>query len=482
MPSLSAQTPIIVWFRQDLRVGDQPALTAAVQSGAPVIPLFILDKKVAGNWTPGAASRWWLEGSLMALDKDLRSRGSRLILRWGNSQEVLESVAAKTGASGVYFNRHHEPFFVEEELAVATALEQEGLMCRRFGGGVLLFEPEMVRTKAGGQFRVFTPFYKACLVSKEINPPLPEPISIKAPPVWPDSEILTGWNLRPSGLGWTKGLCNHWKQGSGQASTILNLFLEKGVRTYPEDRDRPDREGTSILSPYLHFGEISPRQVWHQTLLRSNIRPDLNKGSNAYLRELIWREFSFHLLHHFPKIADEPFNPAFKSFAWKDDVQALSAWQKGMTGYPIVDAGMRQLWQTGWIHNRVRMIVASFLTKHLLIPWQDGARWFWDTLVDADLANNSASWQWVAGCGADAAPFFRIFNPILQGRKFDATGTYVRKWVPEIVNLPNRVIHAPWENRIYVDGYPRPIIDHRLARQRALNVFKNMRTETERLR
>ena len=288
--------------------------------------------------------------------------------------------------------------------------------------------------------------------------------------------------MRPSGLGWTKGLCNHWKQGSDQASTILNLFLEKGVRTYPEDRDRPDREGTSILSPYLHFGEISPRQVWHQTRLRSNVRPDLNKGSNAYLRELIWREFSFHLLHHFPKIADEPFNPAFKSFAWKDDVQALSAWQKGMTGYPIVDAGMRQLWQTGWIHNRVRMIVASFLTKHLLIPWQDGARWFWDTLVDADLANNSASWQWVAGCGADAAPFFRIFNPILQGRKFDPTGTYVRKWVPEIVNLPNRIIHAPWENGIYVDGYPRPIIDHRLARQRALNVFKNMRTETERLR
>lgn len=458
---------------------DHPALTAAVQSGAPVIPLFIFDDETAGSWTPGAASRWWLEGSLLALDTDLRSRGSRLILRRGNALDVLARVALETGAAEIYFTRHYEPHFAAEELAVAAEFEQQGRMCRRFGGGVL-FEPEAVRTKAGGPFRVFTPFYKACLAVNGIKDPLPAPTKIIAPKIWPDSEPLNDWRLRPTEPDWAGGLRDNWKQGAHEASTRLETFLEEGVCTYPADRDRPDRVGTSTLSPYLHFGEISPRQVWHRTRLWADIHAEAGKGSNAFLRELIWREFSYHLLHHFPHIADAPFNPVFGDFPWRDDAQALRAWQRGLTGYPIVDAGMRQLWQTGWMHNRVRMIVASFLTKHLLIPWQDGARWFWDTLVDSDLANNSASWQWVAGCGADASPYFRIFNPILQGRKFDPAGAYVRKWVPEIVDLPDRVIHAPWESGLEVDGYPSPIVDHRIARQRALAAYKDCKGESVR--
>ena len=476
MPSASGSPPVIVWFRQDLRVADHPALTAAAQSGGPVIPLFIFDEKTAGSWTPGAASLWWLEGSLSVLDTDLRSRGSRLILRRGNTQELLGTVAAKTGAAGVYFTRHYEPHLAADEMAIAAMCEQRGLICRRFGGGVL-FEPEAVRTKTGSPFRVFTPFYKACLATDGIKDPLPAPNRIKAPPTWPDGETLKDWRLRPTAPDWARGLRDQWRQGTNEASDRLENFMENCLATYPEDRDRPDRAGTSALSPYLHFGEISPRQVWHRIGLWADSHVAGDRGKITYLRELVWREFSCHLLHYFPHMIEAPFNPAFGNFPWRDDAQALRAWQRGMTGYPIVDAGMRQLWQTGWMHNRVRMIVASFLTKHLLIHWQDGARWFWDTLVDADLANNSASWQWVAGCGADAAPYFRIFNPILQGLKFDPSGAYVRKWVPEIADLSDRAIHAPWESGINVDGYPGPIVDHRIARQRALDAYKKFRAK-----
>jgi deoxyribodipyrimidine photo-lyase len=479
MPPASDTPPVIVWFRQDLRIGDHPALTAAVQSGAPVIPLFVFNDTTTGRWTPGGASRWWLEGSLSALDTELRSRGSRLTFRRGNPREVLGRVTVQTGAASIFFTRQYEANHAAEELAVAAMCEQQGLLCRRFGGG-LLFEPEAVRTKTGGPFRVFTPFYKACLAINDIKHPLPAPDKIKAPATWPDSEILKDWRLRPTAPDWAKGLRDQWRQGTDEASTRLDDFLENGLAAYPADRDRPDRAGTSALSPYLHFGEISPRQVWHRTSLWADSHSAVGQGKIAYLRELVWREFSYHLLHHFPHMSDAPFNPAFGDFPWRDDAQALRAWQRGMTGYPIVDAGMRQLWQTGWMHNRVRMIVASFLTKHLLVPWQDGARWFWDTLVDADLANNSASWQWVAGCGADAAPYFRIFNPILQGRKFDPSGAYVRKWVPEIADLSDRAIHAPWEDGIKVCGYPRPIVDHRIVRQRALDAYKTFRTKGER--
>jgi deoxyribodipyrimidine photo-lyase len=479
MPPSSDTPPVIVWFRQELRIVDHPALTEAAKTGAPVIPLFIFNDKTAGSWTPGAASRWWLEGSLSALDADLRSRGSRLILRRGNTQQLLGCVASQTGAAGIYFTRHYEPHQAAEELTVAAMCEHQGLICRRFGGGVL-FEPDAIRTKTGGPFRVFTPFYKACLATKGLKDPLPAPDKITPPPSWPDSETLKDWCLRPTAPDWAKGLRDHWQQGTNEASTHLEFFLGDALAAYLEDRDRPDRVGTSALSPYLHFGEISPRQVWHRTNLWADSHVAAGQGRIAYLRELVWRDFSYHLLHHFPHITEAPFNPAFEDFPWRDDAQAFRAWQIGMTGYPIVDAGMRQLWQTGWMHNRVRMIVASFLTKHLFIHWQDGARWFWDTLVDADLANNSASWQWVAGCGADAAPYFRIFNPILQGRKFDPSGDYVRKWVPEIADVPDRAIHAPWESGIQVDGYPRPIVDHRIARQRALGAYKDFRAKGER--
>jgi deoxyribodipyrimidine photo-lyase len=465
---------IVVWFRQDLRVADHPALAAAAKSGAAVIPVFVLDDETPGRWRPGGASRWWLAGSLAALDANLRARGSRLILRRGRAAEELRRLADETTAKGVTFTRRYEPVHAAEEQAVARACERCGLACRRLGGG-LLFEPEAIRAKTEGPFRVFTPFYKACLAADGPRRPLPAPDRIPAPPAWPVSDRLEDWGLRPTAPDWAEGLRDRWQPGSAAADARLEAFLDARLSAYAEDRDRPDRDGSSELSPHLHFGEIGPRQLWHRTRHLAAVKGGEDRGSLAFLRELIWREFSHHLLHHWPHIADAPFDPRFASFPWRDDPAALGAWQTGRTGYPIVDAGMRQLWRTGWMHNRVRMIVASFLTKHLLVPWQEGARWFWDTLVDADLANNSAGWQWVAGCGVDAAPYFRVFNPVLQGRKFDPQGAYVRTWVPELRALSDEAIHAPWERRATVDGYPGPLVDHTAARRRALAAYATIK-------
>jgi deoxyribodipyrimidine photo-lyase len=478
MAKSMSRPPILVWYRQDLRVSDHPALAAGAEAGASVIPLFVLDDETPSRWRPGGASRWWLAGSLAALDAELRARASRLILRRGKASEVLGRLAEETGAAGVCFTRRYEPFHAQEEQTIAAEFEGQGLACRRFGGG-LLFEPEAVRTKAGDPFRVFTPFYKACLAKDGIRDPLPAPGRIAAPESWPESEALEDWGLRPAAPDWAEGLRQAWRPGAAEAKARLEAFLEERVAAYAEDRDRPDRDGTSALSPHLHFGEISPRQVWQRTRHLAGSGDGADQGPIAFLRELVWREFSYHLLHHWPQIAAAPFNPDFAAFPWQGDQRALTAWQKGRTGYPIVDAGMRQLWCTGWMHNRVRMIVASFLTKHLLVPWQDGARWFWDTLVDADLANNSASWQWVAGCGADAAPYFRIFNPVLQGRKFDPAGGYVRRWVPELAGLPDAVIHAPWESRQRAAGYPEPIVDHKFARELALAAYAETRQRSQ---
>ena len=470
MPRLPDQPPVILWFRQDLRVVDHPALNAAVQSAAPVIPLYILDDETPGRWRPGGASRWWLEDSLAALDADLRERGSRLILRRGKATDVLRRVADETAAAGVYFTRRYEPSHAEEEAAVARDLKERGLACRRFGGS-LLFEPEDLRSKAGAPFRVFTPFYRACLARDGIAAPLPAPTKIAPPPDWPASDRLEDWGLRPRSPNWAKGFSPTWRPGTAGAVARLEAFLDESLADYAEGRDRPDRKGTSGLSPHLHFGEIGPRQLWHRTNHESAVRENTEPGGRSFLRELVWREFCTHLLHHWPDMTDAPFNSSFAGFPWRENDAALEAWQKGETGYPIVDAGLRQLWATGWMHNRVRMVAASFLTKHLLIPWQEGARWFWDTLVDADLANNSAGWQWVAGCGADAAPYFRIFNPVLQGRKFDPDGAYVRRWVPELEGLPASAVHAPWESDRRVSGYPEPIVDHKTARHLALAAY-----------
>ncbi len=471
---MSRSPPILLWFRQDLRAGDHPALSAAVATGAPIIPLYILDDETPGVWKMGGASRWWLHGSLDALDAKLRALGSRLILRCGTAREVLKHIATEVSAQGIYFTRGYSPHDAADENAIAADFKNMGVECRRFGGN-LLFEPEAVRTKTGTPFKVFTPFYRACLTQGTAHETLNVPKAIPSPQAWPTSDLLKRWSLRPANPDWAGGLKEHWQPGSDGAKDRLETFLTERATTYPSDRDRPDREGTSALSPHLHFGEISPRQIWRQTMKASAESGTGDSGRTAFLREIIWREFSHHLLHHWPQISEAPFNATFKRFPWRSDEQSLDAWQRGTTGYPIVDAGMRQLWHTGWMHNRVRMIAASFLTKHLLIHWQEGARWFWDTLVDADLANNSASWQWVAGSGADAAPYFRVFNPILQGTKFDPDGDYVRRWVPELSNFSGRNIHAPWESSGGSSNYPAPIVDHKAARQRALLAYDEIR-------
>ena len=477
--------PLIVWFRQDLRLADHPALTAAVESGAPVIPVYVLDDATPGRWALGGASRWWLHHSLAALQRDLAARGADLLLRRGPALEALTALVEETGARAIHFSRCYEPHAAKLESDLAEALGGMGVACRRFGGG-LLFEPEAVVEQAGKAYRVFTPFWKACLGMPEPKAPLPAPEAIEPASPWSAGDDLADWRLLPTAPDWSTGIAEAWTPGEAAAGERLHRFLDRAVAAYRDDRDRPDRPATSGLSPHLHFGEIGPRQVWHVARAAANRSgaPGVASGAFAFLREVGWREFSYHLLHHWPDLPSEPFRPDFAAFPWRDDAAALEAWQRGRTGYPIVDAGMRQLWHTGWMHNRVRMVVASFLVKHLLVPWQEGEAWFWDTLVDADLANNAASWQWVAGSGADAAPYFRIFNPVLQGEKFDPDGAYVGRWVPELADLPAKYIHQPWTAPNDVleqagvklgDTYPAPIVDHKAARARALAAFQALK-------
>ncbi len=475
--------PVIVWLRQDLRIADHPALSAAAETGRSVLPVYVLDDATPGAWRMGGASRWWLHSSLAALAGRLKGLGSRLILRRGRTIDVLEQLAKETGASAIYVTRGYEPWAVADEVALKAFGDRNGIEVRRFSGA-LLFEPEAIRTKDGGPFRVFTPFWKACLAAGEPGRSLPTPSKLKAPAAWPASDGLDTWGLLPQKPDWAGGLRQTWTPGEAGASARLRDFIDGSLGDYAISRDRPDLPGTSMLSPHLHFGEISPRQCWHSVRMAEGAGA---RGAASYLRELGWREFSTHLLFQFPAITDAPFRPEFASFPWtggREAKAALAAWQRGQTGYPIVDAGMRQLWHTGWMHNRVRMIVASLLTKHLRIHWHEGARWFWDTLVDADLANNSASWQWVAGSGADAAPYFRIFNPVLQGQKFDPDGAYVRHWVPELARMPAAHIHMPWEAPVSVLAaagldlgrtYPQPIVDHGKARVAALAAYEDVK-------
>jgi deoxyribodipyrimidine photo-lyase len=363
---------------------------------------------------------------------------------------------------------------------VEAHLSERNVKTRQFNGS-LLFSPTQVETQQGGPYKVFTPFWRQCLAEPEPGEPLPPPAKLPAPSTWPSTLSLDDLDLEPA-LNWTEGLAEAWEPGEAGAGAELERFLDEALHAYATDRDRPDRRGTSRLSPYLHFGEISPRTIWHAVKEHAAVREGrgLVKGAESYLREVGWREFAHHLLHHFPDTVEEPLRPEFSDFPWADDEEALMAWQRGQTGFPIVDAGMRELWATGWMHNRVRMIVGSFLVKDLLIPWQEGARWFWDTLVDADLANNTLGWQWVAGCGADAAPYFRVFNPILQGKKYDPDGAYVSRWVPELAGLPVRWIHEPWNASAEIleeagvelgSSYPHPLVDHGEARDRALEAY-----------
>ncbi|RAU20432.1 deoxyribodipyrimidine photolyase [Paramagnetospirillum kuznetsovii] len=475
---ISARPPVLLWFRRDLRLGDNAALSAAAASGRPIIAVHVLDPEAQAPWRDGAASRWWLHHSLSRLDQSLDRLGLSLLLRRGPTVEVLTQVIKESGADQVAWTRGIDPAAQRQDDAVAAALAKRGVTALSRPGD-LLFEPDAVLSKAGTPFRVFTPFWKACL--KAPAPTLPLPPPAKPLPAGPrlTGDTLADWRLQPSRPDWAAAWPEHWQPGEAGAARRLTDFLNGALPRYAAGRDHPAQELTSRLSPHLHFGEISPRQVFHAAMTAAP-----SAGRDRFLAELGWRAFSAHLLHQFPDLPRRPLRPEFERMAWRCDPAGLRAWQRGQTGYPLVDAGMRQLWATGWMHNRVRMVAASFLVKDLLISWREGQDWFWDTLVDADLASNAASWQWVAGCGADAAPFFRIFNPVLQGEKFDPDGAYVRRWCPELAALPDRWLHRPWQapsdilRRCGIDlgkSYPLPVVDHDLARHRALAAFTQLR-------
>ncbi|MCA9067293.1 MAG: deoxyribodipyrimidine photo-lyase [Planctomycetaceae bacterium] len=474
----------IVWFRNDLRIEDNAALTAAVDRGGSIVPIFIWAPEEEGDWPPGSASRWWLHQSLKAMQKKLKSLGSRLILRKGPSEKTLSSLAKETNASAIYWNRQYEPALRKRDQQVEKHLSELLEIVATFNGN-LMFEPDEIRTKQGDPYRVFTPFWKRCQDRDEPREPLPAPEKLASPKSWPNSEELDTFELEPK-IDWAGGMQETWTPGEDGADERLTRFLQQSAKNYKTQRDYPGERGTSELSPHLHFGEISPYQIWHAVrhVTGDDLRTTAGKSGQTYLSELGWREFAHHVLFHYPHTTDQPLNEKFQKFPWKSNKSASKAWQRGQTGIPIVDAGMRQLWETGWMHNRVRMVVASFLTKDLQITWLEGAKWFWDTLVDADLANNTLGWQWAGGCGADAAPYFRIFNPMTQGKKFDKEGHYVHHYVPELEGLPAACLHEPWEAKTSVlsqanvelgEDYPEPIVDHSNARKEALEAFEKVK-------
>ena len=445
-----------------------------------MVCLYVLDDRLARPL--GAATRWWLAQSLRALAAAIAARGGSLVLRKGPAAKVIGELASESGARTVYWNAVAQAPHQAVESQLATALARLGIEAQSFPGD-LLAPPSAIRTKEGRGLRVFTPFWRRVLSLSDPPRPLPAPKQLRpAPKIAGD--VLESWGLEPSTPDWAGGLRDAWTPGEASARARLRGFLRHAARSYVSDRDRPDRDGTSGLSPHLRFGEISPRQIWHAARFAADEDPALGPGIDKFLSELGWREFCHHLLHDHPDLATENLQTNFDGFPWKRDVKALGAWQRGRTGYPIVDAGLRELWHTGVMHNRVRMVVASFLVKHLLIDWREGEAWFWDTLVDADAGNNPANWQWVAGCGADAAPYFRVFNPQLQGERFDPDGTYVRRWVPELKDMPAKLIHRPWQAtpiELASAGitlgktYPQPVIDHAKGRERALAAYATIR-------
>lgn len=458
----------IVWFRQDLRVDDHPALLDAAGRGA-VVPVYIHAPGDEGAWPVGEAAAWWLHHSLAALAAELAKRGSPLVLRRGSAATLLPELVRETKAERVVCSRRYEPAAAAVESAAGRALAAAGIAFERFESS-LLFAPESLRTGGGGAYQVYTPFARACRKLPAPAKPKSAPKTLAAPAIAPTTLRLEELALLPT-RDWAARFIEVGRPGEVGAKAALARFLDGAIASYAAGRDRPAEVGTSRLSPHLHIGSLSPRRVWHAVGDALDARALTSvDDAEKFRAELLWREFAHHVLVHWPSSDREPLRPAYAAFPWRDDPKALAAWRRGRTGYPLVDAGMRELWTTGWMHNRVRMVVASFLVKHLLLPWQEGTRWFWNTLVDADLANNSLGWQWAAGCGADAAPYFRIFNPTLQARKFDPEGAYVRRWVPELAELPTKLLHEPWTDGgvLRRTGYPRPIVDHAEARARAL--------------
>lgn len=468
------QSTAIVWFRRDLRLGNNPALTYAIQHHDRILPVYIHAPNEAGTWREGAASQWWLHHSLTSLKHSLQTLGADLILRQGmTTLDVLQTISGETRIDAIYWNRLYTPWGITRDMAIKQQLNAGGITTKSFNASLLL-EPHQIVKPDGAPYKVFTAYWKRCCAHGIHQAEHPRPSRV------PYTKLIPGVSVDALGLlphdpsGWHHKLSRVWQPGEQPAHERLLEFLADGVNEYEEQRDRPDKSGTSQLSPHLHFGEISPHTIINQADI---IMPQRTAGAQQSIHRLIseigWREFAHYVLYHFPDTTEHSMNPKFRHFPWRQNSEALRRWQRGQTGVPIIDAGMRQLWQTGWMHNRVRMLVASFLTKNLLIHWLEGARWFWDTLVDADLASNTLGWQWVAGCGTDAAPYFRIFNPVLQSRKFDPDGHYIRRWVPELATLDNKQIHEPWKYKTDT-RYPAPLTDLAQSRNNALQIYQSL--------
>ncbi len=461
----------IVWFRRDFRLQDNPALSHAIQQGYSVLPLYIHNPHDEQDWRLGAASRWWLHHSLAALQQRLaEKRVPLLIAQSTDTLHTLYEFIQHTGATAVFWNRLYEPHLIHRDAHIKKMLRSEGVIVDSFNSA-LLNEPWIVKNQQDEPYKVFTPYWKACQILEPVARPLPEPEHIPTPDVSCVNTPLAELGLLPT-IAWDSGLYQQWTVGEQGALNLLEKLQMDKVQDYHERRDYPATDGVSLLSPYLHFGEISPRQIYHALKCGEN-----TKGCESYIRQLYWREFAYQLLYHFPHTSKEPLYTKYLEFPWNSplDTDVLHAWQCGKTGFPIIDAGMRQLWATGWMHNRVRMLVASFLTKNALIHWNQGAHWFWDTLVDADLANNSLGWQWVAGCGADAAPYYRIFNPYTQSEKFDPQGHYIRRWLPELTSLDSKEIHNPPAAQAKRCGYPTAILDFAKTRDAALVAYEKVK-------
>lgn len=463
----------LVWMRRDLRLSDHPALTAACAAHERVLPVYIHSPQEEGSWKPGAASRWWLHRSLAELARTLSQRGGQLYLAAGDSLGELNRLITESGASAVFWTRCYEPELIARDSLIKAELRRRGTMVESQPGNLLL-EPWRISGSGRRPYRVFTPFWRRLEPQLTLSRPLIAP----RPRQWarlPGSLPLEALNLEPR-IPWADGLARTWRPGEAGARERLRRFCERALPEYRACRDRPADTGTSQLSPHLHFGEVTPRQIQHALHRRAASFGAKGKASMAaYLRELGWREFAHHLLYHFPGSCERNFNRRFDAFPWvQADAALLGRWQRGSTGVPLVDAGMRELWSTGWMHNRVRMVAASFLTKNLRLHWTHGARWFWDTLVDADLANNTLGWQWVAGTGADAAPFFRVFNPHTQAARFDPEAVYLKRWLPELAALPARLLLEPWRDpgALARCGYPEPMVDLKASRQLALEGFR----------